>query len=66
MILDDVQWIVARSRHVQIDESSLNRICDVRTLADLRLPDWQHPVVPPLARRTTGRLLLFGSINFWT
>jgi hypothetical protein len=65
MILDDICWAVARSRHVQIDETRLKQACDGLELGDLRLPDWRIPVVPPWRdERLADFILLFNSINF--
>jgi hypothetical protein len=65
MILDNVQWVVTRSRHVRIDDARLVQVCAELDPAHLRLPDWRIPVVPPWRdQRLVDYVLLFNSINF--
>jgi hypothetical protein len=65
VILDDVRWVVERSRHVQIDRSRLAEVCAGLDPTRLRLPDWQVPVVPSWRdERLVDYILLFNSLNF--
>jgi hypothetical protein len=65
MILNDIQWVVQRSRHVQIDRDRLAQVCAELDPGQLRLPDWRVPVVPPWRdERLVDFVLLFNSINF--
>jgi len=65
MILDGVRWVVGRSRHVQIDQERLVRVCGEAEPSHLRLPDWRIPVVPPWRdERLVDWILLFTTINF--
>ena len=65
MIVSDARWVVARSRHVQIDKARLQQVCDGLELGNLCLPDWRIPVVPPWRdERLADFILLFNSINF--
>ena len=43
MILDGVEWVAGRSRHVQIDREHLLRVATELEPDRLRLPDWQVP-----------------------
>ncbi len=65
MILDGVDWVVNRSRHVQIDQDRLHLVAEDLDLDRLQLPDWQVPVVPDWRdERLVDFFLLFNSINF--
>ena len=65
MILDDMHWVIERSRHVQIDQACLSKVCSGLDPTILHLPDWQIPVVPSWRdERLVDYVLLFNSINF--
>jgi hypothetical protein len=65
MILDDMHWVIERSRHVQIDQACLSTVCSRLDPMTLYLPDWQIPVVPSWRdERLVDYVLLFNSINF--
>ena len=65
MILDGVEWVATRSRHVQIDREYLLRAAMELEPERLRLPDWQVPVVPSWRdERLVDFFLLFNAINF--
>ena len=65
MMLEEVAWVVDRSRHVTIDERRLADVCSQVDPTDLRLPDWRIPVVPPWRdERLVDWILLFTSISF--
>ncbi len=65
MILDAIRWVIERSRHVQIDQACLSKVCNGLDPTALHLPDWQIPVVPSWRdERLVDYILLFNSINF--
>jgi hypothetical protein len=65
MIGEGIPWVLERSRHVQIDQASLNGVCSGLDPTSLSLPDWRIPVVPPWRdERLVDYILLFNSINF--
>jgi hypothetical protein len=65
MILEDVQWVVERSRHVRIDDERLARFCESVEPGQLMLPDWRIQVVPEWRdERLVEFFFLFNSVNF--
>lgn len=65
MILDSIRPVVSNSRHVRIDRVRLSLVCSELDPAQLRLPDWQVPVLPAARdEQLVDVILLFNSINF--
>jgi hypothetical protein len=65
MILEGVEWVVNRNRHVRIDQDRLLHVSQELDPDRLQLPDWQVPVVPAWRdERLVDFFLLFNAINF--